>query len=133
MSNNSIVTYNPAAKLFKQRNDLGALAAENAYKAYYQALKIGNPTPCAAMKQSIRDTVRYYMVKKTYPEDIIEAYSKYIVNDLVEKCERHIFKVQELAGSVDNSMKNRWRTYTRRAGGRVQHKSSRKSKTHKRK
>jgi hypothetical protein len=133
MSNNSIVTYNPAASIFKQRNDLGALAAENAYKTYYEARSTGNPNPCAAMKQSIRDTVKRYMSKKEYPVDMIEAYSKYVVEDLVQKCEKHIFKVQELAGKVDNSMKNRWQTYTRRAGARQQRQSGRKRKTYKRK
>ena len=133
MSNNSIVTYNPASQLFKQRNDLGALAAENAYKTYYEARSTGNPNPCAAMKQSIQNTVRYYMAKKDYPDDIINAYSKYIVSDLVQKCEKHIFKVQELAGKVDNSMKSRWQTYTRRAGARQQRQSGRRRKTHKRK
>jgi len=128
MANNSIVTINPALKLFQERNDLGALSAENAYKTYYEARRMGNPNPCASMKQSIQNTVKRYMSKKDYPDDIIEAYSKYIVEDLVKKCEKHIFKVQELAGKVDNSMKHRWQTYNirSRTGGR-QRKNKRKT------
>jgi hypothetical protein len=119
MSNDSISTYNPASKLFQQYNNLGALAAENAYKSYYQAHGKGKPDPCGAMRQSIQNTVRYYMTKKMYPDDIIEAYSKTVVEDLINKCEKHIFKVQELAGKVNNSMKNRWQTYSKRAGTRM--------------
>jgi len=137
MSNGSISTYNPASKLFQQRNDLEALAAENAYKTYYTARRTGNPNPCGAMKQSIQNTVRYYMAKKGYPDDIIDAYSKHVVDELIQKCEKHIFKVQELAGKVNNSMKNRWQTYSKRSGSGLRQsrrsKNMSKRKTYKRK
>jgi hypothetical protein len=131
MSNDEVVTYNPASKLFQQHQDLGALAAKNAYETYYAALKTKNPNPCGAMKQSIQDTVHYYMLKKDYPKDIIEAYSKLIVEDLTNKCEKHIFKVQELANKVNDSMKNRWRTYSKTLGAGLRQSKDQKMRTRK--
>ena len=109
MSNN-VITYNPAQKLFQQRDDLVSLAAKNAYPNYYTALSQKNPQPCNAMNQTIQSTVEYYMKQRGYPDDIISAYAKSISEELIAKCDKHILQVQKLAGNVNNSMKERWRT-----------------------
>lgn len=117
MSN--VVTLNPARAMYKQMEDLRALAAEDAYKAYYEAISKNDTNPCAAMVPKIKDTVKYYMDKKDYSEDAKKAYQTSISEDLVALCNKHIFKVQKLASNVNNSMKGRWRSL----GGRKTKKS----------
>jgi hypothetical protein len=128
MSN--VSTMNPAMALFKQRDDLQAFAAKAAYKAYYEARNKQSPNPCNSMTQVIKDTVKHYMNRKSYPEKTIEAFQISIADELVEKCNKHIFKVQEIASTVDDSMEARWRMYR---GGKTKkskmRKSTRKSKS----
>jgi hypothetical protein len=114
MSKNEVVTYNPAQKLFQQRNDLVSLAAKNAYPNYYTALANKNFRPCESMNKTIKSTVEYYMKQKGYPDNVIEAYAKSISEELINKCDKNILKVQALAGNVNNSMKERW--WTKRGG-----------------
>lgn len=128
MSN--ISTLNPAMELFRQKDDLRAFAAEAAYKAYYEAKNKQKQNPCNEMRQVIKDTVKHYMERKEYPKKSIESFQTSISDELVEKCNIHIFKVQQIAGEVDETMKARWRTYR---GGKTKkskmQKPTRKSKT----
>ena len=126
MSN--VSTLNPAMALFKQKDDLRAFAAEAAYKAYYEARNKQKPNPCNEMTQVIKDTVKHYMTRKNYPEKTIEAFQNSIAEELVEKCNIHIFKVQQIASEADETMKARWRTYR---GGKTKKLKIRKSKTRK--
>lgn len=124
MSN--VSTLNPARLMYKQMDDLRALSAESAYKAYYEAINKKDPNPCAAMVPIINETVKYYMDKKDYSEDAKKAYQTSISEDLSAYCKKNILQVQKLAGNVNNSMKARWRSY----GGRKTKtkKQTRKSK-----
>jgi hypothetical protein len=123
----NVSTYNPARTLFRQSDDLRAFAAKAATKAYYEARNKQSPNPCNSMIQAIKDTVKYYMDRKEYPEKTKEAFQKSISEDLVEKCNINIFKVQQIANEVDDSMEARWRTY--RGGKTKKRKNARKSKT----
>lgn len=125
MSN--ISTLNPAMALFKQTDDLRAFAAKAATKAYYEARNKKSSNPCNSMKQVIKDTVRHYMERKAYPEKTIEAFQTSISDDLVEKCNVNIFKVQQISGNIDDSMEARWRMY--KGGKTKKRKNARKSKT----
>ena len=110
----NIVTYNPAQKLFQQRNDLVSLAAKNAYPKYYNAIGQKIPHPCAAMGPTIKSTVEYYMKHKDYPDDVVSAYAKSISEELINLCDKQILQVQKLAANVNNSMKQRW--WTKKGG-----------------
>ena len=125
MSN--ISTVNPARALFRQRDDLQAFAAKAATKTYYEERNKRNPNPCNAMVHVIKDTVKHFMDRKSYPEKTIEAFQKSIADELIQKCDVNIFKVQELGNEVDDAMQARWRTYR---GGKSR-KSTRKSKNKK--
>ena len=128
MSN--VSTLNPAMALFRQKEDLRAFAAEAAYKTYYDAKNKQKPNPCDTMVQVIKDTIKHYMERKDYPKKSIESFQTSISDELVEKCNIHIFKVQQIASEVDETMKARWRTYK---GGKTKksktRKNVRKSKT----
>jgi hypothetical protein len=63
------------------------------------------------MIPTIKKTVNRYMKIKDYPESTISAYQTSIAEEIVNKCDKHILKVQELASKVDESMKARWRKY----------------------
>jgi len=127
MSN--VSTYNPAMALFRQTDDLRAFAAKAATKAYYEARNKQSPNPCNSIIQVVKDTVKHYMDRKNYPEKTKEALQKSISEDLVEKCNINVFKMQQLANEVDDSMEARWRTY--RGGKTKKSKKNRKSKTRK--
>lgn len=128
MSN--VSTVNPARALFRQRDDLQAFAAQAATKTYYEEKNKHNPNPCKTIIQVIKDTVKHFMDRKNYPESTIEAFQKSIADELVQKCDVNIFKVQQLGNEVDDAMQARWRTYR---GGKTKksknRKSLRKSKT----
>jgi hypothetical protein len=117
MSN--VSTLNPARAMYKQMDDLRALSAEGAYKAYYGALHEKSQNPCAAMVPIIKETIKYHMDKKDYSEETKQSYQTSIAEDLVARCNKDIFKVQKLAENVDDAMKARWRSY----GGRKTKKS----------
>jgi hypothetical protein len=110
--------YNPARSVFRQRNDLTAFAAAAGYPEYYKAMGEKRPLPCLSMGPAIKQTLNYYMAKKNYPKNSVEAYEKSITDELVAKCEREILNVQRIAGNVNNSMKARWRTYSGGKGSR---------------
>jgi hypothetical protein len=124
MNKNTILTYNPALKIFKQREDLVAMAAANSVNDYYSALQKKEPKPCKAIIPSIEESLRRNMSNKQYPEETIDSYIKSIVDELVSKCEKNMFNVQRLGSKVNNSMRHRWF----KTGGKIRKLKTRKNK-----
>ena len=103
---------NPLNKIARERQELVALAAQDSYRDYYTALH--KQDPCSNMKESIKESVRRNMLKKDYPEPLIQDYEVSIANDLISMCKKDIMHVQRTAGAVNNTLKGRW---TQTVGG----------------
>lgn len=121
---------NPLNKIAKERQNLVARAAQDSYRDYYTALH--KQDPCSNMKESIKESVRRNMQKKSYPEPLIQSYEASIANELITACKKDIMYVQRIAAeaaAVNNTMKGLAGGYKRYVKSRVakQRKASRSS------
>jgi hypothetical protein len=108
INNKSKVTYNPASRLFQYRDDLVKKAAKESYNAYYIAIRNKKYSPCSAILEPAKESVRTNMLKKGYDEKVIEAYSNDIAKELVKMCEAgNNLGVQRLAGECNDDVNAR--------------------------
>ena len=122
-------TLNPASNIFRQLNDLEAIAANAAVKFCFEE---GSTVSGITTRDVIMAILDRYMEQTNYSERAKAEYKASITEKLVGLCANDRTGLQRLASKVDDDMKARWVPKFKRGSSRKikrsKYKKTRRSK-----